>query len=92
MSAGQQPSPAEQASTGMATPRRLTQMARMAVRRRNTLFRPLRSSSLDARPGGTFSQVRRNPGRRLVLAPVIQFDHPQPAKDSTTARCRRPAI
>ena len=42
---GQQASattPMEQASTGMATPKRLNQIARMAVRRRNTLFRSLR--------------------------------------------------
>jgi hypothetical protein len=34
--AGQQPSPVEHASTGMAAPTRLNQMARMAVSRRNT--------------------------------------------------------
>jgi hypothetical protein len=39
---GQQPfAPMEQATTGMAAPKRLNQIARMVVRRRNTLFRPL---------------------------------------------------
>jgi hypothetical protein len=44
---GQQPSPAapmEQASTGMATPKRLNQIATMAVSRRITCSALLRSS------------------------------------------------
>jgi len=49
--AGQQPCPAaptEQASTGMATPKRLNQIAKMAVSRRITCSALPRSSPVDA--------------------------------------------